>query len=85
MNKFKEVNKFKVGDIVVCVEIKECDKVFQKETYRLTIGKKYTITVCNNHTIGVIGDNGVETFPYHFQFKLLSDIREERINEILDL
>jgi hypothetical protein len=83
MNKFKEVNRFKLGDIAVCIEVKECDKVFQKETYRLTIGKKYTITASNTHTIGVIGDNGVETFPYHFQFKLLSDIREELINTIL--
>lgn len=41
------------------------------------------VTASNTHTIGVIGDNGVETFPYHFQFKLLSDIREERINTIL--
>jgi hypothetical protein len=83
MNKFKEVNKFKVGDIAVCIEIKDCDRLYKHATYRLTIGKKYTITVSNTHTIGVIGDNGVETFPYHFQFKLLSDIREERINTIL--
>jgi hypothetical protein len=70
-------HKYPPGTKVVYMSINES---FPKI---LTIGKTYTVTAAMNYSIGVIGDNNVETFPFTEQFISLSEYREKQLNKIL--
>ena len=52
--------------------------------YGLTLNKIYYILDKDNNSYQVINDRGEKFFYLKRRFKLLSDFRNERINEILE-
>ena len=57
------VNKFKVGDVVKCVNA--------NNTSTLTVGKEYVLVEVNNEgMVKVENDKGVDYFYYHHRFEL---------------
>ena len=52
--------------------------------YGLTLNKIYYILDKDNNSYQVINDRGEKFFYLKKRFKLLSDFRNERINEILE-
>ena len=57
------VNKFKVGDVVKCVNA--------NNTSTLTVGKEYVLVAVNNdYIVKVENDKGVDYCYYHYRFEL---------------
>ena len=54
-------------------------------TWKLTSGKMYEIKIINDafHCCTVIDDYGESIEVFTSRFKLLSDIREEKLNQLL--
>jgi hypothetical protein len=69
----------KVGDEIICVNLKGIgDKV------PLTIGKKYKIIyISTDNLIEVISDINEPTYYLKDRFKLLSEVREDKLFELL--
>ena len=58
------VNKFKVGDVVKCVNA-------NNNTSTLTVGKEYVLVAVNNYgMVKVENDKGVDYLYYHYRFEL---------------
>ena len=69
-----------IGDVVICVDITGLTSVFKPP---LTLGKEYVIKEIDTKTYYVFNDSGNRLNYMKHRFKLLSEIREEKINDIL--
>lgn len=65
----------KEGDIIVCVE--------PKWTSLLTLNKHYVVVnLYSNDEISIIQDNGEIGYYSEIRFKLLSEYRENKLNDL---
>jgi hypothetical protein len=72
---------------VVCVNNGEMDGAMDSSV-NLTVGKVY-ITLGDNvstsdHVYNIVNDLGKRVSYYHRRFKLLEEIREDKLNKILN-
>jgi hypothetical protein len=73
------------NDIVVCVDNSiTFPKDVDNDLYSITIGKKYNIYRTFADHITIIGDNGLPAKYSKHRFKLLSKVREEKLNKIIN-
>jgi hypothetical protein len=63
---------------VVCIHNYQCE-------YQLTIGKIYEVIINGKYDYKIINDNNDSMYPYKYHFKLLSDIRNMRIDKLLGI
>ena len=70
----------KKGDAIVCID--DISMYTEDKLNYLTMGKVYIIND-NTQTPSITDDNGELYYFRPSRFKLLSEIREEKINELL--
>lgn len=81
------MSSFKIGDIIICVD--NCSYSRSSST-DLTLNKVYTVINIekgpvsrDNYYVTIIDDDNVECSYVDTRFKLLSEIREEKLNILL--
>ena len=75
--------RFKEGDIITCINNKV--KILRGNmTYPITIGKNYTVLVNHNIFCHILNDKENKGVFIGNMFKTKDEIREDKINQILE-
>jgi hypothetical protein len=72
----------KKGDTIVCLNLKGIG-----DNVPLTIGRKYIVlsSLVKDKLVEIISDDGCENYYLINRFELLENIREEKLNKLLDI